>query len=604
VLESFPAGSFGLDLGSRSRIRPDALTLDVEAAEGVDVVGDGHDLPWPDDTFDYVWCNAVLEHVRNPFVVASEIMRTLRPGGIAIVQVPFLENVHGWPDDYYRFTLNGLRELFSDLEEVAAGTSAGPGQVLPDLVQYYGTGFADIQGGGLLVNVLTVVLGTFLIPLRFLDRALARRPSFWKWARAYYYVGRKPGREALDSERRPRVAFVLPDVRGGGFDEIMRLRARDMVAALRRAGADVTTRADEAAGPADIISAPNLNYLLLAPKWLGRRRLLCWDDPLGALSLWLVHDRGGALGSLNTPETGVLAKFRALLQREGDAHFAWDSGHIAAATSLGLVDPGTVSWYEIATYPPFLEQGRRSGIDPTTDVAFCGNVYESALGRSNFSGDEFFVALAQRLCERRLRELHRSAWEILVEEIAALPAQERSERALDPDSATFWDFYLYAVWFAATTVVRTELLTSIERPVSLYGVFADPESVALLERHPNLVYAGHVHHYRELPQTFAATKVNVCISNGLIYQGVPSKLIDCLASGGFALTDPKDDLTRLFGEDVDAIVFRSADELNAKIEYYLDRPAERREVVETLRRTIEEKCRLERLFSRALELVG
>jgi spore maturation protein CgeB len=125
--------------------------------------------------------------------------------------------------------------------------------------------------------------------------------------------------------------------------------------------------------------------------------------------------------------------------------------------------------------------------------------------------------------------------------------------------------------------------------------------VKLLQKSPNLVYAGDVHHFRELPQAFASTRINVCIANSLIYKGAPSKLIDCLASGGFALSDPKDDLVRLFGRDVEAIFFRNADELNAKIEYFLPRREERREIVHELRKTIEQKCTLERLFERVLQ---
>jgi spore maturation protein CgeB len=136
--------------------------------------------------------------------------------------------------------------------------------------------------------------------------------------------------------------------------------------------------------------------------------------------------------------------------------------------------------------------------------------------------------------------------------------------------------------------------------VHIFGLFADLDSVPLLERRSNLVYAGDVHHFRELPKTFASTRINVCIANGLIYKGVPSKLIDCLASGGFALSDPKDDLVRLFGRDIDAVFFRNADELNAKIEYFLPRRDERREIVHELRKTIERECTLERLFERVL----
>lgn len=617
LLETVPPGSFGLDLGSRSRVREDAITLDVVAAEGVDVVGDGHDLPFVDDTFDYVWCNAVLEHVRNPWLVAAEIVRTMKPGGLAVVQVPFLENIHGWPDDYYRFTPNGLRALFRDLDEVAVGVSAGPGQVLPDLVIYYGTGFGEIQGGGLPRNLAAVVLGALLLPFRYLDRIARGRPSWWKWARGYYFVGRKPAPPSrADAPGTPRAVFLAPTALGGGFEEIMRLRTRDMVRALEAAGVEVAvtdgSRAPEPwldAFDADFYIAPNLNYVLLAAAdgtsvylRAPRPAVLLWDDPLGALALSLAQERGNDLGSAGPPVDGdVLDRFRSQMQIGSARHFAWDSGHIEAVTELGLIERDAVEWYEIATYPPFLEQGRRGGVEPTIDVSFCGNLYESALTRSTFRADPFFSALTDRICSLKLAELGTPVWEILNRELDLLDADERRSLALTPSDAQFWDYYLHAVWLAATSSVRVGLMTRVERPVHLFGVFADPDSVALLTRHSNLVYAGHVDHYRELPQTFATTKVNICISNGLIYRGVPSKLVDCLASGGFALVDAKDDLVRVFGPEVDAIVFRDADELNAKIEYYLAHPRERHEIVESLRRTIVRKCTLERLLARVVD---
>jgi SAM-dependent methyltransferase len=156
------------------------------------VVGDGHRLPFLNDSFDYIWCNAVLEHVPDPMQVASEIARILKPEGLAFIQVPFLENVHGWPQDYYRFTIQGLRVLFRNLEEVQSGVSAGPSQLLPDLVQYYCVAFAELQNGKLLTNLLCLIPGALLLPMRLLDHILKNRPSYWKWARAYYWVGRKP----------------------------------------------------------------------------------------------------------------------------------------------------------------------------------------------------------------------------------------------------------------------------------------------------------------------------------------------------------------------------------------------------------------------------
>jgi spore maturation protein CgeB len=84
---------------------------------------------------------------------------------------------------------------------------------------------------------------------------------------------------------------------------------------------------------------------------------------------------------------------------------------------------------------------------------------------------------------------------------------------------------------------------------------------------------------------------------------MPSKLIDCLASGGFALCDPKEDLVRFFGPMVKRIFFRNVEELNSKIDYYLSHPVERNEIVTELGLKIRQHCTLEALFERVLESV-
>jgi 4-amino-4-deoxy-L-arabinose transferase-like glycosyltransferase len=78
-----------------------------------DLVGDAACLPVAEATFDTVLCTEVLEHVRAPGRVVAEIARVLRPGGVAIVTVPFVYPVHD-RQDYQRFTGAGLRELFAE----------------------------------------------------------------------------------------------------------------------------------------------------------------------------------------------------------------------------------------------------------------------------------------------------------------------------------------------------------------------------------------------------------------------------------------------------------------------------------------------------------
>jgi len=66
--------------------------------------------------FDMGICMDLLEHTSNPFTVAKNIMNSLKPGAYLFVTVPFVWWLHGFPDDYWRFTPHGLSELFKEME--------------------------------------------------------------------------------------------------------------------------------------------------------------------------------------------------------------------------------------------------------------------------------------------------------------------------------------------------------------------------------------------------------------------------------------------------------------------------------------------------------
>jgi SAM-dependent methyltransferase len=62
---------------SRAEIEP----LDVTA------------IRYPDGTFDWLFCNHVLEHVPNDAQALRELFRVLKPGGTAILQTPFAAGI-------------------------------------------------------------------------------------------------------------------------------------------------------------------------------------------------------------------------------------------------------------------------------------------------------------------------------------------------------------------------------------------------------------------------------------------------------------------------------------------------------------------------------
>ena len=113
--------------GYRPIYYPNVVNFEIAAYPTTDVRGVGEKLPFKNNSFDAVFSLAVLEHVKDPFACAREIIRVLKPGGDLMCCVPLLQPVHGYPHHYYNMTAQGLENLFGegiqvDRHEVTATT--------------------------------------------------------------------------------------------------------------------------------------------------------------------------------------------------------------------------------------------------------------------------------------------------------------------------------------------------------------------------------------------------------------------------------------------------------------------------------------------------
>lgn len=77
----------------------------------IDVLGELEVLPFSEKSFDYVINTQVLEHVKEPHTVLTELNRVLKAGGQLLLTAPQGWHEHQQPNDYYRFTQFSLREL-------------------------------------------------------------------------------------------------------------------------------------------------------------------------------------------------------------------------------------------------------------------------------------------------------------------------------------------------------------------------------------------------------------------------------------------------------------------------------------------------------------
>ncbi len=87
---------------------------DIASTEPDVILGPIESMPFADGSFDSALCNAVLEHVFDAERGIEELARVVRKGGYLVVTVPFLQPYHASPDDYRRYTADGLAQLGSN----------------------------------------------------------------------------------------------------------------------------------------------------------------------------------------------------------------------------------------------------------------------------------------------------------------------------------------------------------------------------------------------------------------------------------------------------------------------------------------------------------
>ena len=98
--------------GRRNVYYSNVVNLEIVPYDTTDVLGVGEELPFQDASFDAVLSFSVLEHVRDPFRCAREVIRVLKPGGELLCAAPFLQPLHGYPGHYFNMSHQGLQSLF------------------------------------------------------------------------------------------------------------------------------------------------------------------------------------------------------------------------------------------------------------------------------------------------------------------------------------------------------------------------------------------------------------------------------------------------------------------------------------------------------------
>jgi SAM-dependent methyltransferase len=128
-----PAGAAAVP--PRERFRGRVIGVDIHPGANVDLVGDAHTLSrfLRAGSFEAVLSASVLEHIQAPWIVAAEINRVLKVGGLVYHHVPFAWPGHAQPNDFWRFSSEGLRVLFGPATgfEILEAVDSGRTGIIP-----------------------------------------------------------------------------------------------------------------------------------------------------------------------------------------------------------------------------------------------------------------------------------------------------------------------------------------------------------------------------------------------------------------------------------------------------------------------------------------
>ena len=85
--------------------------VNIDRFPNVDVVGDAYALPYADGSVGAILHWAVIEHLEFPERAIAEMHRVLRPGGLALLNTPFLQAFHAHPNHIQNLTLIGQNRM-------------------------------------------------------------------------------------------------------------------------------------------------------------------------------------------------------------------------------------------------------------------------------------------------------------------------------------------------------------------------------------------------------------------------------------------------------------------------------------------------------------
>ncbi len=217
----------------------------------------------------------------------------------------------------------------------------------------------------------------------------------------------------------------------------------------------------------------------------------------------------------------------------------------------------------------------------TADVSFVGTLYESSNNLFNRISPEarekeIYKEIVRMIRDKRFSYgkdiLYRGVTEEMVEFLL-----EEVEHGQDHFFfANQEEIAVQSVLARKITVEERKLMARTLAKEFDFKLF----TISNTEKFPEINNCGPVDFAKQAPLVFNGSKVNIYVTPRSIRSGVPLRVLEIMACGGFVLVNYQEDLAAEFEDGKELVMYRSLEEMVDKVRYYLEHEDERKNIAQ------------------------
>lgn len=258
--------------------------------------------------------------------------------------------------------------------------------------------------------------------------------------------------------------------------------------------------------------------------------------------------------------------------------FSFDSEHVKEMKQQNI---NNVQYMSLAADKMLFDNAMRNVHESelktyTSDVSFVGTLYESNNNSfKTISGQaketETYKRIVSLVKEKKFTYGGNILYRNVDDEITEFLIKEADLRK---------DHYFFASQEAiAIESVLARKITIEERKSAIRALAKKFDfklySASNTEQYPEIRNMGKLPFARKAPLVYHCSKINVYITPRSIRKGIPIRVLEIMACGGFVLTNYQEDLAKEFENGKEVVMYRSLEELLELTEYYLAHEEER-----------------------------